>query len=66
MAKYRVLRDISTRASADPESPDFERWLDFEAGTEGDLPKHVDVERLIASGHLERVKRAKEADHDEG
>lgn len=63
MAKFHVLAHISTRESADPAEPGYERWLDFEPGDKTELPAHVDVERLIASGHLEPLteKRPKKA-----
>jgi hypothetical protein len=58
--KYRIRRHISTRASADRGSPDFERWLEFEEGETAELPDHVDVGRLTALGAIEAVKaRAK-------
>ena len=49
---YRVLSDTSTRASVDPESPDYETWLHFPAGTlVKRWPAHAPVEEWVASGH---------------
>ena len=48
---YRVERATSTRASADPDSPDFERWLDWQPGdVVKAFPAHVDADELIAIG----------------
>lgn len=59
---YRVVRGVSTRASADPASPQYGEWVDFEPG---DVirrwPAHLPVDELVESGALEPVKPAKGA-----
>ena len=57
MAKrYRVLSDTSTRASADPASPDYDRWIFHAAGdVVTSWPDHLPVDELVASGHWEPV-----------
>lgn len=52
MTTYRVLDDTSVRASTDPDSPDYDRWLHFAAGqTVTDPPEHADVKGWLRSGH---------------
>lgn len=62
MAKaYRVHGRTSTRKSIDPESPDFEVWVDFEDGQiVRRWPKHAPVGEWVDSGHWEPVDIAKE------
>lgn len=49
---YRVIADTATRASDDPASADYERWIDFPAGaTVTDWPAHAPIEEWVASGH---------------
>jgi len=56
MAKYKVLSDTSTRASVDPKSPDYERWLHWAAGqTATTWPAHAPVDEWVASGHWQPV-----------
>ena len=50
---YRVEHRVSTRKSADSESPEFEVWLDFEPGDRlTTWPRHLPVDELVESGHL--------------
>ena len=50
---YRVERGTSTRASADPGSPDYERWIDWEPGAAVKaFPAHVDTAELLAIGAI--------------
>ena len=49
---YRVVDGTSVRLSNDPESPDYETWLHWEAGdTVTEWPDHADVDGWVASGH---------------
>ena len=49
---YRVVDGTSTRVSADPDSPDYERWVTWEPGDIAtEWPAHADVEGWVASGH---------------
>lgn len=48
---YRVERATSTRASADPDSPDFQRWVHWLDGdVVAEFPEHVSVPELLESG----------------
>jgi len=54
--RYRVLRRTSTRASIDPESPDFVRWVDFNPGrTVKTWPEHTPVSEWVKSGHWQAI-----------
>lgn len=49
---YLVVGRTSTRKSADPKSPGYETWVDFEPGmTVITWPKHAPVDEWVASGH---------------
>lgn len=64
MTSYRVLSDTSTRASADPDSPDYDTWVHFEAGQKVTTwPDHAPVDDWVASGHWAPVK-GKRTDDD--
>jgi hypothetical protein len=55
--QYLVVDDTSVRASDDPKSDDYERWLHYAAGeTVTDAPKHADVAGWLKSGHWTVVK----------
>ena len=48
--KYRCLRGVSVRKSADASSPQFEEFVDYAAGDVIDLataPKHINIKFLI-------------------
>lgn len=48
---YTVVRDTSVRKSADPESPDFATWLDYEPGDRvTDVPDHANLAGWLAAG----------------
>lgn len=56
---YRVERGISTRASSDPRSPDYETWVHLHEGeVVADLPAHVRVRELLESGALTETEAA--------
>lgn len=49
---YRVVAGTSVRASADPTSTDFERWVDFHAGQRvSSWPDHAPIDEWLATGH---------------
>lgn len=51
--RYRVHGSISTRASVDPKSPEYETWLRWNDGQElKAAPKHLPIAELVESGHL--------------
>lgn len=53
---YRVVDDTSTRASADPASPEYEEWVHFRAGQRvSKWPEHAPVDQWVASGHWVEV-----------
>lgn len=53
---YRVVTLTSTRASLDPTSPDYERWIDFVSGQKvRSWPKHTPVEEWTDAGRWEAV-----------
>lgn len=57
---YLVVDDTSVRASNDPASEDYERWLYFAAGeTVTEWPEHADVKGWVKSGHWVPVKETK-------
>ena len=56
MPKYRVTSDTSTRASPDPSSPDYEKWLYWQAGeTTTSWPDHAPVDEWVTTGHWEAL-----------
>lgn len=55
--RLRALVDMSLRQSADSTSPLYEQWHDWKAGEEFDAPANLDVDRAIARGIAEEVKR---------
>lgn len=62
-AAYLVVDDTSVRASNDPKSDDYERWLHYAAGeTVTEWPAHADVAGWVDSGHWVPAKR-KQAAH---
>ena len=55
---YRVLNPlISVRVSRDPESPDYERFIEWREGDAmTEWPSHCDIKGLLDGGHIEPVK----------
>lgn len=50
MKKYRALVDMSLRQSPDPQSPLFERWHDWSAGTVFTPPTHMNIKKALERG----------------
>lgn len=62
MAKrLRALIDMSLRQSPDPQSPLYEQWHDWPAGTVFTPPAHMDVARALERGIAEEVRNDGEA-----
>lgn len=58
MKRYRVSGSISTRASDDPKSPDYEAWLRWDDGDVlTDAPAHLPTADLVKSGHLTPITK---------
>lgn len=60
---FAVWKPVSTRMSADPQSPDYERFIDFgpqQAFHTGEVPAHLASEYpyLLANGHLTEISRS--------
>lgn len=56
---YRVVQGTSLRKSTDPESEDYEAFIDYRPGrrvAEDDFPEHAPVASWVRSGHLAEVK----------
>lgn len=63
MTRYLVHGRVSVRKSDDPQSPDYETWLDWTDGAElTSPPKHLPIDELIESGHLTPMKSKKVSD----
>lgn len=55
---YLVIGRTSTRANADPGSPDFETWVNFEIGDVATAwPAHAPIDEWLASGHWEPAEK---------
>ena len=57
---YKVLSDTSTRVNPDPDSPDYDNWLFYPAGSTVKFwPDHAPVEEWVASGHWQPIAESK-------
>jgi hypothetical protein len=54
--KLRALTRMSLRKSPDPRAPLYDEWHIWEAGTEFDPPKHMNVKQALERGIAEEVK----------
>ena len=55
---YRVLNPLlSVRASTDPESEDYERFVNWQSGDIiEEYPPHADIKGWLEAGYIEEVK----------
>lgn len=58
--RYRALRNLALRQSPDPDSPLFEQWFEWPAGTVFEAPTHMNAKLMLASGKIEKVGRGEE------
>lgn len=61
MTRYRAVRGVSTRKSADKRSSQYEEWREWQPGEEiSEAPSHMDMDELVKIGAV------KEERHGEG
>jgi len=53
--KYKAVVDISLRRSPDPQSPLYEQWHDWKAGTVFIPPKHMNIGLALEREIVEEV-----------